>query len=287
MNGSATPFCSSPERVGRDGFLRLRFAQCGTRTILQQSRFSLPLQALAPLPLEDGSCYLMLLNPTGGVLGGDHLVTQISLEPGARVCLSTPSATRIYRALDEPAILETVIRVGEGATLEYVPDHVIPQAGSALRQSLRIEMEHGSRAIVFDSMASGRLARGERWSFREFLSRTDVSVCGKPAYANRTKIIPSEVPPGQFGLMESFDYMSCVGIFAAEFQRWQPLADAMNEILEGTPNVFGGASLLSRSGCAVRFLARSAHDMTSVNRKLWDAARELLAGLAPFAPRKY
>ena len=64
-------------RVGRDGFLRLRFARSGDRTILAQSRFSLPLQALTPLTLADGASYLMLLNPTGGVLGGDHLVTEI------------------------------------------------------------------------------------------------------------------------------------------------------------------------------------------------------------------
>src|SRR5450432_34395 len=79
-NGFATPcFLNkerNPERVGRDGFLRLRFARRGASTILAQSRFSLPLQALTPLTLADGSSYLMLLNPTGGVLGGDHLLTE-------------------------------------------------------------------------------------------------------------------------------------------------------------------------------------------------------------------
>src|SRR3984957_3958168 len=151
-NGSATP-CSlsnqpncepagerNPDRVGRDGFLRLRFARRGRQTILAQSRFSLPLQALTPLTLVDGASYLMLLNPTGGVLGGDHLFTEIVQEAETHVCLTTPSATRIYRTAEKPAILETVIHLGEGATLEYFPDHVIPHVGSALLQSLRIDM---------------------------------------------------------------------------------------------------------------------------------------------------
>src|SRR5260370_35501399 len=82
--GSATP-CSLnreriSERVGRDGFLRLRFARSGERTILAQSRFSLPLQVLTPLTLADGASYLILLNPTGGGLGGDHLVMEIAVE---------------------------------------------------------------------------------------------------------------------------------------------------------------------------------------------------------------
>jgi urease accessory protein len=290
-NGSATP-CSLnreriPERVGRDGFLRLRFARGGESTILAQSRFSLPLQALTPLTLADGASYLMLLNPTGGVLGGDHLFTEIMQEAGTHVCLTTPSATRIYRTAEKPAILETAIHLDEGATLEYFPDHVIPHAGSALRQSLRVEMARGSRAIILDSMASGRVAHGERWSFTEMDSRTEVFACGRPAYINRTWIVPANIRSDQLGLMEEFDYMSCMGLFADGFTRWKAISTAMNEELKTVPNVRGGATLLSRGGCVVRFLASSASDMTLANKKLWDAARGQVAGLPPFDHRKY
>lgn len=277
----------NPERVGRDGFLRLRFARSGRATILARSRFSLPLQALTPLTLADGSSYLMLLNPTGGVLGGDHLVTEIVQEPGTHVCLTTPSATRIYRTTEKPAILETMIRVGEGATLEYFPDHVIPHAGSVLRQSLRVEMERGGRAIILDAMASGRRAHGEQWKFRELDSRIEVDLCGNPVYINRAKIVPAEKHPTQQGLMEDFDYMACLSIFADGFTRWPEVFATMNHELESAPEIRGGATLLSRGGCVVRFLARSAPDMTLANKRLRDAAREHVMGLPPFDHRKY
>ena len=275
------------ERVGRDGFLRLRFARSGANTILAQSRFSLPLQALTPLTLADGASYLMLLNPTGGVLGGDHLVTEIVQEAGTHVYLTTPSATRIYRTAEKPAILETVIHVGEGATLEYFPDHVIPHAGSALRQSLRIEMARGSRAILLDSMASGRVAHGERWSFTEMHSRTEVFACGRPAYLNRTRIIPGTKRPDRPGWMEEFDYMSCMGLFADGFTRWKEVAAALNEELKSEPDIRGGATLISQGGCVARFLSCSASDMTLANKKLRDVARGQVAGLPPFDHRKY
>jgi urease accessory protein len=275
------------ERVGRDGFLRLRFARGGARTILAQSRFSLPLQALTPLTLVDGASYLMLLNPTGGVLGGDHLTTEIAQEARTHVCLTTPSATRIYRTADKPAILETVIRLDEGATLEYFPDHVIPHAGSSLLQSLRIEMARGARAIIFDSMASGRVAYGERWRFTEMDSRTKVYACGRPAYFSRTRIIPATHRPDRQGWMEEFDYMSCMGLFADDFTRWKEITAALNEELKSVQDVRGGATFLSRGGCVVRFLARSASDITLANKRLWDAARAQLTGLPPFEHRKY
>jgi len=277
----------NPDRVGRDGYLRLRFARSGANTILAQSRFSLPLQALTPLTLTDGASYLMLLNPTGGVLGGDHLITDIVQEAETHVCLTTPSAARIYRTAEKAALLETVIRLGEGATLEYFPDHVIPQAGSALHQSLRIEMARGSRAIILDSMASGRVAHGERWSFTEVDSRMEVYACGRPAYINRTRIVPGKNRPDRLGWMGEFDYMSCMGLFADGFERWKEVAAALNEELNSVPNVRGGATLVSRGGCVARFLARSASDMTLANKKLWDAARAQVAGLPPFDHRKY
>jgi urease accessory protein len=290
-NGSATRCFSSrprePERVGRDGFLKLRFARCGGNTILAQSRFSLPLQALAPLTLADGSSYLMLLNPTGGVLGGDRLVTEIDLEPGTHVCLSTPSATRVYRTVGEPAILDTVIRVGEGGTLEYFPDHVIPHAGSALRQSLRLSLNRGSRAILFDSMAAGRVAHGERWVFTDIDSRIDVRVSGCPSYINRTTMIPKTMHPDRLGLVDSFDYVACMAVVADGFSRWPQLCAALNAVIETVPEIRGGATVLSRGGCMVRFLARSAPDMTITNKKLWDTARGTMLNLPPFDQRKY
>ena len=273
--------------MGRDGYLRLRFERRGAGTVLGKSRFTLPLQVLTPLALEDGTSYLMLLNPTGGVLGGDHLVTEIAQEAETHVCLTTPSSTRIYRTSQHPAVLKTAIRLGEGATLEYLPDHVIPHVGSALHQSLRLEMARGSRAIVLDSMASGRVAHGERWSFTEMDSRTEIRVCGKPAFLNRTRIVPAAQSPRQTGLMEEFDYMACMGLFADGFENWNSVAAAMNAELQSTPQIRGGVSLLSKGGCVIRYLACSASDMIRMNKKLWDAARELVMQLPAFDHRKY
>ena len=280
----------NPERVGRDGYLRLQFELRGRSTVLAQSRFTLPLQALTPLEMDDGTAYLMLLNPTGGVLGGDHLVTEIIQEAGTHVCLTTPSATRIYRTSQQPAMLETVIKLGDGATLEYLPDHVIPHVGSALRQSLRVEMGCGSRAIVLDSLASGRVAHGEHWSFTELDSRTEVSSRDKPVFLNRTKIEPAgQRHRRQIAWMKTknFDYLISMGVFADGFESWQHVAAAMNAELDSMPQVRGGVSLLSHSGCVIRYMARSASEMTQMNKKLWDAARELVVQLPRFDHRKY
>lgn len=256
-------------------------------TILSQCRYSLPLQALTPLTLVDGTAYLMLLNPTGGVVGGDRLRTHILQRANTRVCLTTPSSTRVYRTTGDPAVQETSIRLEEGASLEYLPDHVIPHAGARYRQSLHIEMAPGSRVVICEGLAAGRLAHGERWNFREIDSRTEVFMCGHPVFINRMKINPEACPPQQPGMMEEFNYTGCVAAFADGFEGWEKVVASMNEVLGRLPKVAGGVSLTGRSGCVSRLLANSAFDLTRAIKALWDVVRKLLLKLHPFDLRKY
>ncbi|MGH9607805.1 MAG: urease accessory protein UreD [Terracidiphilus sp.] len=275
------------DRTGRDGKLSLRFARRGSRTDLVRSSFTLPLQVLAPLAMEDGSAYLSLLNPTGGVLGGDRLTSEIVLEAGAHGCLTTPSATRVYRTDSLPAMLDTVMRVGEGATIEYFPDHLIPHPGAALRQSLRVEIAAGGRALLWEAMACGRVAREERWQFREIVSEVEILVCGKPVWLSRTKIDPAAFAPQRPGAAEAYAYSGSLAILADGFTRWPQLIAEMNRKLVAFPEVHAGVSKLAGDGCLVRLLANSAIHLTGMCTSLWAVGRAVVLDLPAFESRKY
>jgi urease accessory protein len=278
---------SSPERVGRDGFLDLRFERRLGRTALGRCRFKLPLQALTLTELADGTPYLMLLNPTGGVVGGDFLFTQIIQEADTRVCLTTPSATRVYRTRAQPAVQETQIVIGEGAVLEYLPDHVIPYRDSEFRQSLRVEMGHGSRAVFWDALAAGRVSRGERWNFHEVDSRIEISLHGRAVFLNRIRIRPADLDPERLGFAEGFDYLATFVIVADELDGWRETVAAMNAELRNMPQVYGGGSTLASSGCVVKLLARSASDLIGAQAALWGRARQIVLGSPVADLRKY
>jgi urease accessory protein len=283
---------SKIHRPGRDGLLRLGFELRHERTVLRHCRYTLPLQVLSPLTLEDGTSYLLMLNPTGGVLGGDHLRTEIVLAEGARACLSTPSATRIYRSNGQPGEVHTLIQLNSGSRLEYLPDHVIPHPGSSLRQSLRIEMEKGSSGIFFDGFAAGRIALNESWRFRDFDLRTEILLEGKPLFANRTKLTGDSgdsisAPPSSFNRMGGYAYCGSLVIVAEAFQKWPALVEHLREALASIPDVFGGVSLLPQSGCSARYLAHSAIEFHAATEKLWTLARRHVFNAPPLALRKY
>jgi len=308
LTGFAATCSSNPSRSGRDGLLRLGFERRARATgeaanhitALRHCRYTLPLQVLSPLTLDDGTSYLLLLNPTGGVLGGDRLRTEIDLGEHSSVCLSTPSATRIYRTAGPPAEMHTVLRLATGATLEYLPDHVIPHAGSRLQQTLRIEMQEGSRGIFLDAFAAGRVAQNEQWRFREFDSRTEVTLRGKLIHFSRINLAGAASPatghlplgdchssPSSLGCMSSYSYCASLLIVADKFPDWRPVLASLRAELEAVPGVIGGASLLTEAGCSARCLASSAIDLHKATRRLWAAARREVLSRAPFDPRKY
>ena len=277
--------CSRNDRIGRDGLLRLVFERRGGLTILTERRYTLPLQVLEPSRLPDGSLYLMILNPTGGIFGGDQLRTEIALGAGTHVVLTTPSATKIHRALSLPAICRTEISIDEGAVVEYLPDHLIPHPGAVLRQYLGITMAPGSCAIVYDALAAGRIGRDERWKFREMSSEISIDFGETVAYLSRSSLIPGINPLGAIGLMDGFDYL---GSIVAVRNGAESKMDfkAVDTVMAGIPGVLAGASGLAREGVVAKFLARSADALTHAMLSGWSIMRKQLIGTGGFDLRK-
>ena len=146
--------------------------------------------------------------------------------------------------LGSPAVQETRIQIGEGASLEYLPDHVIPYRDSKFRQSLRVEMSRGSRAIFWDT-GSGSRGTGRAMEFRELDSDTEISLRGRPVFLNRTRIRPSSLDPQRLGFAEGFNYLATLIIVADGLDGWKEAVAEMNAELRKMPAVYGGGSVLA------------------------------------------
>ena len=275
------------DRVGREGLLDLAFARRGAHTILTRCRCTHPLQALAPFRAPDDSLCLMMLNPSGGLAGGDLLRTTVEIGGGAAATLITASASKVYRTNGPPARQECVVTLHPGATLEYLPDHTIPHPCSILHQSLRVTMAPGSRAIIYDALAAGRVGRGERWLFNEMKSETVIMRGARPTYLNRARITPHTQPLDQLGWMEGFNYLATMIILDDSVGNWTALSAELDHPMANLPGLMGGVSEIAAGGCAVRLLTSSADALTNTVSALWGIARRNLLGLEPFSLRKY
>lgn len=270
-------------RVGRDGTLRLVFERREAATVLTACRYTLPLQVLAPVAIADAAAIVSMLNPTGGVLGGDRLEIDVAIGPGAHACLTTPSATRVYRAAAEPAVQRARLTLGGGAIAEWVPDHTIPSAGAALRQSLEVIAAEGATLIAVDAFAAGRVARGEAWRFAHLDSALTVRDAAGLVLHDRFVLAGGERWCG-LGLAEDHPYFATVVVVADT--GLEPFLAALPAALATIHGARAGAAPLPRRGALVRCLAASAPALTDVLDATWTLARRHILRLPPLALRK-
>ena len=142
-------------------------------------------------PYWDGEVLnLQLVNPTAGVFAGDRLRMKVTVEEGAKVALATPSATRFHAMAGQEATIEQEFRVGEKGWLEYWPEWVMPQGGSAVRQVTRLEVARDGVLIFGDMLAPGRVAHGESQAFRKLTTEFELRVGGKLVARERMNLEP-------------------------------------------------------------------------------------------------
>lgn len=232
-----------------------------------------------------GAATMMLLNPTGGVLGGDVLETRVVLGAGSQVCLTTPAATRVYRSAGAPAVQRFSAEVREGARLEYVPDHVIPSPGARLRQATELTVAAGGAALLADAWAVGRVARGERWRFDELdlglVIRDERGVLLK----ERARL--GGAARDGLGSAEGFPYLATFAAIAPGRDAWDDLADHLAAVLGALAGGSrAGVSALGRGGVVARLLCPSAPTLDVAIRALWGACRRRLFDLDQLVLRK-
>ena len=148
-------------------------------------------------------------------------------------------------------------------------------------QSLRIDLEPRSRLILYDGLSLGRGARGERWAFRSLASRVRIAEGGRPLYEDCFRLTPDQAPAlATLGGAEGCAYLGTILFGEPGRSGWEDVLGATLDLLRRT-EVQGGASLLARGGCVVRFLTPSAHALTAFARAAWGLGRRHLLGLPP------
>ena len=146
------------------GVFRVRCEAAEGRTLLREREASAPFHLSKPYWTGD-VLLVQCVNATAGVFAGDRMRMEIAVEPGARVLFTSPSASRIHTMPSGEARLEQTVRVAAGGWLEVRPELFIPQAICRYRQSTRLEIARGGALFFAETLAPGRVARGECFEF--------------------------------------------------------------------------------------------------------------------------
>jgi len=161
----------------------------GVPFIPEQS-FRAPIH-LSKSHVDEGSLVVTIVNPTAGFFDGDHLEADVVVGKKARLVLSTPSASRVYRARSgQAAVSHQKFTLDRDSTLEWIPEPFIPHSGARYVQRTEITLHASSSLLFFDWITPGRVAKGEVFAYEHLRWEFDLRVEGKLVARERYDLQP-------------------------------------------------------------------------------------------------
>lgn len=168
--------------------LELGFRPLGNRTVLAHRRHVGPLMVQRPFYPEGGTCHVYLLHPPGGIVGGDQLELVATAEAGSHALITTPAATKFYRAGPHPHAVLRQQLTAQDATLEWLPQETIVFDGAKARSSTRVDLTGAARFIGWEILCLGRPAVNERFSSGDLQTDFLLYRDGQPLLLDRLRL---------------------------------------------------------------------------------------------------
>lgn len=277
------------------GRLRLRFEVSGesNQTILTTNEQQLPLRVVRAFRQADGGSLVHLHNLSGGVLGGDRLQLQVAVGPSAVVQLTSTGATRIYRSAPDTATARQTIQinVADDGLLEYLPDQLIPFAGSRYCQETQIVLGANAGLFWWETIAPGREAHNEVFAYELLRLKTSISAAGKPLALEHMKLEPAKRSLFSLARFGCYRYLSSFYICRTGIgrKRWLELEKRLAVLVEQSSQpskIVWGVSPLRAHGLLVRALSVKSRDIASRLPDFWRVAKHFLYDREAVLPRK-
>lgn len=187
MSASASPFDLAPEAVAVPcsaravAEVRVRVGRVGASTQVASLYETGGLRLR--FPNAGASCEGVLINTGGGIAGGDRVGVSCDAEAGARICLTTQSAEKVYRAETNAAEVAVSLRLAPKANVAWIPQETILFDGARLKRTFEVSMAGGATLTVAESVVFGRIARAERLREGLFADRWRVLRDGRLVFA--------------------------------------------------------------------------------------------------------
>ncbi|MDA1257301.1 MAG: urease accessory protein UreD [Chloroflexi bacterium] len=189
------------ESTGTEGRLDLSVVADGGIAVIQRLYQQAPLRALFPHPEFGEPLTAVLVNSSGGVVGGDRLTVEVEACDRAEILVTGQAAEKVYRSAGRDATVTTTLSARLGAFVEFLPQGTIVYDGARLRRVTTIDIAPTARVMAGDALSLGRVARGERFTSGLLHDEWRVRVDGRLVWADALHL--SDV--GGAGISASLD----------------------------------------------------------------------------------
>ena len=253
------------------------------KTYMARQYHKIPLQLLKAHYYDvDGTAIVYSLNPAGGILQHDRLLTEIESEAGSDAIFTTPGNNKYYRMDDDCAKVWNRLYVHSGGVLEYLPEHNVPFAESTVYQENEFYVEKGAVLFAADMVTPGRVASGERFDYNRYSSRTRIYIDGELALYDNCCLEPAKENLERTGLLDGYQSSGSLYVYA----------DGMNPELKNEVSRLSREEVRLAAGnvrpdlMVIRFLGDGIIEMRETMQNVWDVCRRSILNKPALRLRK-
>lgn len=168
------------------GAARLAFANRSNRNSIVERYASAPVRILTPSVQGVFLKLCLLIHLVG--LREDTSHVDILVAQNAQALVTGQAAEKIYRSIDMPASIRTVIKIEDDSTLEYLPQESILFDGAKLNRAVNISLGARSCLLLSEMFVLGRWAMKEDFTRGIFLDRWSIDVAGQPIWREGLRV---------------------------------------------------------------------------------------------------
>ena len=160
--------------TGGDGSGRLSVSLVRGRSVATEVHSRNPFRWLVPRG-RGKSVWAYASSYGGGLVSGDAVSLQVECGPGSASYVGSQASTKVYQTGRAGGVCQNAtVNLGADAFLAWLPEVLQPFDASEYEQRQRFNLASSSGLVVLDWFCSGRMARGERWRFARYATRTEI-----------------------------------------------------------------------------------------------------------------
>ena len=175
--------------------------------------------------------------------------------------------------------------------LEYLPDPLIPFAGSRYHQHTHIDLAPDAGLFWWETIAPGREARREVFDYKQLQLEAQITSQGRPLAIECMKIEPQQRTPSSLTRLGPYLYFCSFYIckVGLEPDRWLQMEQQLSTLaqeLSQPEEIHWGVSTLVAHGLVIRAVSRQGRGIATGLQAFWREAKFALYGQEAIPPRK-
>ncbi|MGO8923006.1 MAG: urease accessory protein UreD [Xanthobacteraceae bacterium] len=130
----------------------------------------------------------VIVNISGGMAGGDRFDVDIKVGAGAKLCMTTAAAEKIYRSLGPDSEIGVKLDVGPGGALAWLPQETILFDRARLRRRIDVDLAREASLMLAEACVFGRSSMGETVASGCFSDRWRVRIDGSLVFVESVQL---------------------------------------------------------------------------------------------------